>query len=73
KLKSYLHHREFDIKPLSVEKIDNIIKEKKTIYDLKVDQRVSKFDKGQKLAIIDLKLLPKYVQKNIEKYKLWLD
>jgi len=73
KLKSYLHHREFDIEPLSVEKIDNIIKEKKAIYDLKVDQRVSKFNKGQKLTTIDLKLLPKYIQKNIEKYKLWLD
>ncbi len=46
KLKSYLHHREFDIEPLSVEKIENIIKEKKTIYDLKVDQRISKFNKG---------------------------
>ena len=73
KLKSYLHHREFDIEPLSVEKIDSIIKEKKTIYDLKVDQRVSKFNKGQKLTTIDLKLLPDYIQKNIEKYKLWLD
>ena len=73
KLKSYLHHREFDIEPLSVEKIDNIIKEKKTIYDLKVDQRVSKFNKGQKLTAIDLKLLPNYIQNNIEKYKLWLD
>ena len=73
KLKSYLHHREFDIEPLSVEKIDSIIKERKTIYDLKVDQRVSKFNKGQKLTTIDLKLLPDYIQKNIEKYKLWLD
>jgi len=73
KLKSYLHHREFDIKPLSVEKIDNIIKEKKTIYDLKVDKRISKFDKGQKLTTIDLKLLPGHIQKNIEKYKFWLD
>ena len=73
KLKSYLHHREFDIEPLSVEKIDKIIREKKTIYDLKVDQRVSKFNKGQKLTTINLKLLPNYIQNNIEKYKLWLD
>jgi len=73
KLKSYLHHREFDIEPLSVEKIENIIKEKKTIYDLKVDQRISKFNKGQKLIAIDLKFLPKHIQKNTEKYKLWLD
>ena len=73
KLKSYLHHREFDIEPLSVEKIDNIIKEKKTIYDLKVDQRVSKFNKGQNLIAIDLKLLPTYIQNNVGKFKLWLD
>ena len=69
----YLHHGEFDIKPLGVEKIDNIIKKKKTIYDLKVDKRISKFDKGQKLTTIDLKLLPGHIQKNIEKYKFWLD
>ena len=73
KLKSYLHHREFDIEPLSVEKIDKIMGEKKPIYDLKVDQRESKFNKGQKLTTIDLKLLPDYIQNNIEKYKLWLD
>ena len=73
KLKSYLHHREFDEEPLSVEKIDKIMGEKKPIYDLKVDQRISKFNKGQKLTTIDLKLLPNYIQNNIEKYKLWLD
>ena len=47
--------------------------EKKPIYDLKVDQRKSKFNKGQKLTTKDLKLLPNYIQNNIEKYKLWLD
>ena len=73
KLKSYLHHREFDIEPLGTEKIDKIIKEKKPIYDLKVDQRESKFNKGKKLTTIDLKLLPNYIQNNVEKFKLWLD
>ena len=73
KLKSYLHHREFDIEPLSVEKIDEIIKEKKTIYDLKVDKSISKFNKGQKLTQLDLSLLPGYIQNNIEKYKRWID
>ena len=49
------------------------VKEKKSIYDLNVDQRESKFNKGQKLETIDLKLLPNYIQNNVEKYKLWLD
>ena len=73
KFKSYLHHREFDIEPLSIKKIQDIIKEKKTIYDLKVDKSVSKFNKGQKLSSLDLKQLPSYIQNNLEKYKLWLD
>ena len=73
KLRTYLHHIEFDENPLSVEKIENIIKEKKTIYDLKVDKSISKFNKGQKLTAIDLKLLPTYIQNNVGKFKLWLD
>ena len=73
KLGTYLHHIEFDENPLSVEKIDKIIKEKKTIYDLKVDKRISKFNKGQKLTAIDLKLLPTYIQNNVGKFKIWLD
>ena len=73
KLRTYLHHIEFDENPLSVEKIENIIKEKKTIYDLKVDKSISKFNKGQKLTAIDLKLLPTYIQNNVGKFKFWLD
>tara|TARA_B100001123_G_scaffold48121_1_gene48806 strand:- start:1100 stop:1969 length:870 start_codon:yes stop_codon:yes gene_type:complete len=73
KLGSYLHHIEFDEDPLSVEKIDSIIKEKKTIYDLKVDKRESHFNKGQKLTKLNAELLPDYIQNNAEKYKLWLD
>ena len=73
KLKSYLHHREYDIEPVSVERIDQMIKEKKTVYDLKVDMRSSKFNKGQTLTKVNLNQLPNYIQNNIEKYKLWLD
>ena len=73
KLKSYLHHREFDIEPLSTEKIDKIIKEKKPIYDLKVDQRVSKFNKGQHLTKVEFAELPSYIKNNKEKYKIWLE
>tara|TARA_B100000161_G_scaffold58798_1_gene38914 strand:- start:80 stop:946 length:867 start_codon:yes stop_codon:yes gene_type:complete len=49
KLKSYLHHREFDENPLSVEEIDSLIKNKQAIYDLKVDKRVNKIGDGSKL------------------------
>jgi len=73
KLKSYLHHREFDAKPLSLEQIDEIIKNKKTIYDLKVDKTVSKFGNGNKLEKFEMGKLPNYIQINKNNLKDWID
>ena len=73
KLKSYLHHREFDVDPISVEDINEIINKKVAIYDLKVDKRSNKFGNGKKLENININSLPNYLQKNIEKYKEWID
>ena len=53
KLKSYLHHCDYDRNPLGVEKIKKIVDEKKPIYDLKVDQRKNKFEAENQL--IELK------------------
>lgn len=73
KLKSYLHHREFDEQSLSVEEIQNIIENKKAIYDLKVDKRVNKIGDGSKLVKIKFEKLPIYIQQNKNNYMKWLD
>ena len=73
KLKSYLHHREFDEQSLSVEAIQNIIENKKAIYDLKVDKRVNKIGDGSKLVKIKFEKLPIYIQQNKHNYMKWLD
>ena len=73
KLKSYLHHREFDINPISIKDIENIIKNKQAIYDLKVDKNVNKIGNGSKLEDYPLAKLPQYLKNNIEKYKNWLN
>ena len=73
KLKSYLHHREFDVNPISLDEIKNIIKNKQAIYDLKVDKKVNKIGSGSELEDYPLSKLPPYLQENKEKYKLWLD
>ncbi len=73
KLKSYLHHREFDENPMSQNEIDEIIKNKQAIYDLKVDKRVNKIGDGSKLEKYETSKLPKFLQKNLEKYKEWID
>ena len=73
KLKSYLHHREFDENPMSENEINKIIENKQAIYDLKVDKRVNKIGDGSKLENYSLDKLPKFLQNNIEKFKNWID
>ena len=73
KLKSYLHHREFDQEPLSLDQIDSIIKNKQAIYDLKVDKTVNKIGSGSKLVNYNFDKLPFYLKENKENYKEWLD
>ena len=73
KLKSYLHHREFDENPLSVEEINDLIKNKQAIYDLKVDKRVNKIGDGSKLEKYPSNKLPKFLQDNLNDYKEWID
>ena len=73
KLKSYLHHREYDLNPLGIEKIKKMINEKKTIYNLKVDMRTNKFDGGNELKKIDLNLLPSYISNNKNKFSDWIE
>ena len=73
KLKSYLHHREFDINPLNTDEIKNIIDRKQAIYDLKVDKRVNKIGNGSSLENYPINKLPLYLQMNKNKYKQWID
>ena len=73
KLKSYLHHREYDLNPVGIEKIKKMIHEKKTIYNLKTDMRSNKFDGGNKLKKIDIDLLPSYISNNKNKFSDWIE
>ena len=73
KLKSYLHHREFDVNPMSIKEIDDIIKNKQAIYDLKVDKRINKIGDGSKLEKYPFNKLPKFLQENSNYFKEWID
>ena len=73
KLRSYLHHREFDLNPLSVTQIDEIIRNKQAIYDLKVDKTVNKIGNGSILKNFDLNKLPEYIVTNKNKFLDWID
>ena len=73
KLKSYLHHAEYEMNPINKEKISKLIEEKKAIYNLKVDSRLNKFDDSNKLKKLDLSLLPQYVKDNISMFSDWIE
>jgi beta-1,4-mannosyl-glycoprotein beta-1,4-N-acetylglucosaminyltransferase len=73
KLKTYLHHVEYELNPISVKRIGNIIKNKKAIYDLNLDQRINnRFSTGSKLSKFKFNQLPDYIKKNKVKFKKWL-
>ena len=73
KLKSYLHHREFDVNPISSEEIKRIMNDKIAIYDLSLDKKTQKMGHGNKLQKYSLEKLPKFLQNNINKYQEWMD
>jgi beta-1,4-mannosyl-glycoprotein beta-1,4-N-acetylglucosaminyltransferase len=73
KLRTYLHHNEYDLNPINIKKINNIIKSKKAIYDLNLDQRAdNRFLTGNKLRKFNFNLLPSYIQDNKAKFNKWL-
>ena len=73
KLKSYLHHREFDQVSMSINEIENLVKRKQAIYNLSVDKKSNKFGNGEFLEKFEIDKLPDYIKKNYAKYQDWID
>lgn len=75
KLKSYLHHRDYEVEELGKTKIKELINSNRTIYDMFGDKTSKKYgdEKRKKLEIYQFEKLPKFIQHNIEKYKNWID
>ena len=67
------YHVEYDENPIHVDKIKEIMNNKKAIYDLKIDKRLNKIGEGGKLEKYPLDMLPKFLQDNKVKYKEWID
>ena len=73
KLKSYLHHIDYDLNPVGEKGIQEMINNKKTIYNIKADQKENKFDGANKLNKININLLPSYILENKDKLKDWIE
>tara|TARA_A100001015_G_scaffold247510_1_gene284402 strand:+ start:3229 stop:4116 length:888 start_codon:yes stop_codon:yes gene_type:complete len=73
KMKSFLHHLEYEESGLNAKKLKRIIDEKKVMYDHSVDQRKNKWNAQIKLSKVDENLLPDYIKDNKDKFVDWLD
>lgn len=73
KLKSYLHHIDYDLNPIGEKRIQEMIKDKRTVYNIKADQKENKFGGENKLSKIEIDLLPSYISENKDKLKDWIE
>ena len=75
KLKSYLHHRDYEVEELGNDKISELIKNNETIYDMFGDKKSKKYgdDSRRKLEKYDLEKLPQFIQNNKNKLNEWMD
>ena len=74
KLKSYLHHRDFEVENIDIKEISKSMKNNETVYDMFADKRQKKFSENKrKLNLYPKDKLPPYIQDNENKFKEWLD
>ncbi len=74
KLKSYLHHRDFDVENIDLKEISKLMRNNETIYDMFADKKEKKFSENKrKLNLYPKNKLPQYILGNESKFKEWLD
>tara|TARA_B100000963_G_scaffold355116_1_gene372785 strand:+ start:1286 stop:2167 length:882 start_codon:yes stop_codon:yes gene_type:complete len=73
KMKSFLHHHEYEKSGLNPQNIKKLINEKKALYNYEADQRDNKWSNNNELEKINLDLLPEYISNNKSKYEEWLN
>jgi len=74
KLRSYLHHRDFEVENIDLKEISKLVRNNETIYDMFTDKRQKKFSENKrKLNLYPKDKLPPYIQDNENKFKEWLD
>ena len=73
KLQSTRHHIDYDLNPIGIEGIENMIKQKKIIYNFNVDQKKNKFLNTETLKKLKFEELPEYVRLNKQKFENWIN
>ena len=73
KFLNFLHHQEFEASGLKLDNIKEMVKNKKIIYDLDIDQKNYKWKGTKSLNKVPLSTMPDYLYNNYKKYSNWLE
>ena len=70
-----MHHRDYEGEELGIKKINELIKNNQTIYDMFGDRTSKKYgnDKRKTLEKYEFNNLPEYIKLNKNKLKEWID
>ena len=73
-MRNFLHHLEYEKSGIGVKDLENLMKDKKIMYDHDSDKKkLNKWQNSRSLEKVDLELLPKYILNNFTKFKSWVD
>ena len=72
KLRSYMHHPEYDESNIGPKEIDQMIKERKPVYDLMANSSEVKDRSNTKLKVVNINELPIFIRQNRDKYNEWI-
>ena len=72
KLRSYMHHPEYDQSNIGPKEIGKMIKERRPVYDLMANSSEVKDRSNTKLKVIDVNELPLFIRQNQDKYNEWI-
>ena len=73
KLSNFMHHLEFEESGLTLTDMENMVSQKKILYDHTVAQEEKKYTGSLTLDKISINKLPNYIVKNLDRYKEWID
>jgi len=73
KFLNFLHHQDYELSGLKLNDIETMVKDKRILYDLGVDQRGYKWKGDKFLNKVSLSQMPEYLAVNYKKYEKWLE
>jgi len=73
-MKNFLHHLEYEQSGLNAAKLEELIKNRKIMYNHRADKKnISKWSNQINLEKVELESLPNYIKENKIKFSEWID